>query len=762
MSNGLCDETASSKTITLQLWMESESWLEILAKRNPGDCEGFIKQSILCKTAIAYGIAELLRHDARSHHNSALPWASPDGKCTIDNFAVRYKAPSPGSRPTWKDIEGVDMLSPKLSMNITEPSFLRDENDGNQDDEMGRYLEAEFPSLPEANGETSFVNLSEENSRCHSFGVLLYELFLNRSPKYAEDNCNSEGPSESTTSGGVDLSWEHSRKRIQLVDLRAVGNAETIRLRREKSYPKLPASEGYANLSGGGFPSSLSVVIHNLLDCGEDDHPENAYESIDAVISDLHLLLLDPGRFLFDHLPIYDDNGRTTLPFREYTLYGRENEVAIITEAFCNVSCGKSESLFIGGFSGSGKSRLVNGLKARVDAVGGFILTHKFDQMSQQKSIQDVVARLNDLCLLIKKKISQRDLLILVDDLVKVFDLDWFTFARLLPNIKEFAPLLAVSPVTDIDELEDQLNVRSISFILQRFIGVVSSAAHPVVLFLDDLQWCDKSVLTLVESLLCDATGKTCLLFVGTYRSNEVQDDHEIFSLAKRLKSFGVPTNMLSLEGLNPSDLNTMVSDALCIFPRITEPLSDIIHQKTKGNPFFVLEFMRSLVDRGLLRYSNNTRRWVWDEDDVCSMDLTVNVLHLLSSKMSGLSKSIQSALKVAACFGINMKESVVKTLSAHPEYTDIRDTLDQVIREGYMVKDGTSEFKFVHDKVREAAYSLIPEQDKIQVSWTVQLLYDMIKRCPRLRIMNNHLSSATVPLQSRNVIIFKCQWKSC
>ena len=458
-------------------------------------------------------------------------------------------------------------------------------------------------------------------------------------------------------------------------------------------------------------------MIHNLLDCGEDDRPENSYESLEEVINDLHLLLLDPGRFLFDHVPTYGNDGRMKLSFREHQLYGRVHEVSLITEAFCRVSGGKSESLFIGGFSGSGKSRLVNGLTARIDAVGGYVLTHKFDQMSRDKSILDVVAMFNDLCLLIKKKTPQRDLLILVDDLVQVFGLDWLPFARLLPNIKTIATHLERSADDDGEELNNQLNVRRICFMLQRFIRVVSSAAHPVVLFLDDLQWCDKSVLTLIESLLCDVTGTTCIFFVGTYRSNEVPDDHEIFGLSKRLKSFGVPTTMLSLEGLNPSSLNTMVSDALCIFPRITEPLSDIIYQKTKGNPFFVLEFMRSLVDRGLLDYNTNTYRWVWDDDDVSSMDITGNVLHLLWSKMSGLSTSIQSALKVAACFGIEVKESVLETLSAHPKHSDIRDKLDQVIRMGYMVKVGTSEFKFVHDKVREAAYSLFPEQDRDLVS---------------------------------------------
>jgi predicted ATPase len=229
---------------------------------------------------------------------------------------------------------------------------------------------------------------------------------------------------------------------------------------------------------------------------------------------------------------------------------------------------------------------------------GGYVLTHKFDQLSQEKTMLEAVAMFNDLCQMIRNKNSQQDLLVIVNDLDRVFGSDLSVLARLLPNIKSLAPQLNSSD--DVQESHNQVNLRSICFTLQRFIRVVSSEVHPVVLFLDDLQWCDKSALTLVESLLCDEIGSPCVFFVGSYRSNEVGDDHEIFHLKRRLRSFGVPTTLLSLEGLNPKDLNTMISDALCIFLRISEPLSDIIYQKTKANPFFVRAFMKSLVERGL------------------------------------------------------------------------------------------------------------------------------------------------------------------
>jgi hypothetical protein len=717
-----CGSNNNRDSLTpLRRWTEDDSKK---ARQALGWGAAEYTQNLLRKTAVAYGIGELLRRVRAS-------MVLLDEQLNIDNFVVRTNGDGLSSRPSWRDIKGVDMLSPKLSVNIVEPSFLRgcfQEGNGDDQEEMGGYLEVEIPSHPDADVAAIFISQREEDRRCHLFGVLLNELFSHRPTISAEDTHNEGGTDPISKNG--DAQREPARKRTQLVDLRAAGVTGIRSIthvhdgaRREKSSSALQRG-GYPVSLEEGLPSSIQIVIQNLLECGEDDRPDNAYDSLDEVIKDLHLMLLDPIRFLGDKEPIYDELGNLPLSFREHKLYGRENEVSLITEAFCRVSSGKSESFFIGGFSGSGKSRLVNDLTARVDVVGGYVLSHKFDQMSQEKSMLEVVATFNDLCQLIQDKNSQQDLLVIVNDLVRVFGADLSTLAQLLPNIKALAPHLKSSD--DEQDIDNQMNVRGICFILQQFIRVVSSVTHPVMLFLDDLQWCDKSALTVVESLLCDEVGSNCcLFFVGTYRSNEVAEDHEIFCLAHRLRSFGVPTTMLSLEGLNPKDLNAMISDALCMFPRISEPLSDIIYQKTKGNPFFVLAFMRSLVDRGLLEYSINTRRWVWDEDDVSSMDVTGNVLYLMSSKMSGLSTNIQSALKVAACFGIKIKESVVATLDT--EHSDLRDKLEQAVKEGFMVKVGTSDFKFVHDKVREAAYGLIPENQRSQVSLVVECLYKMV-----------------------------------
>ncbi|KAL7543351.1 hypothetical protein ACHAXR_012671 [Thalassiosira sp. AJA248-18] len=734
----------------LRRWIEAEAKKQISARQYAGFGEKRKNEMILRKTAVAYGIAELVRH-ARAH-----PSANPRSvgeQCCIDNFVVRTlpdDAAAAGRTPrssSWNDVKGLDMLLPGRSLNIVEPFFLRSSfsdvssgsdqegqtsGSGEQEDGMGKYLEVEFfPPRPDdaAGGESAAVSQREEDSRCHLLGVLLYELFSHLSP-YPGARF-----SESELENGGDVLTEPARKKARTLDPTCIAehlsNSAQVEDEIQEQTHSAVHKSSCIPLRELGFPSSICLLVQNLLECGEGDRPEDAYDSLDSVIKDLHLLLLDPSRFLFDHEPTLE-NGSIQLSFRKHLLYGRENEVSSITDAFCRVSSGKSEAFFIGGFSGSGKSMLVNSLTARVDMTEGYVLTHKFDQKytrSKERPLLEVISLFNDLCLLIKQKRSQQDLLVIIKNLTEVFGTDFSVLAQLLPNIQALSSELKQTG-DEKKESGDQMNLRSVCFTLKHFMSVVSSKSHPVMLFLDDLQWCNNSALTVVESILCDLSVSSCLFFVGSYRNTEVQDDHAIFPLMDSLSASGIPTTKLSLEGLNPEDLNTLVSDAMGMFPRICEPLSDIVYQKTKGNPFFVLEFLRSLVDGGLLKYNAKKRRWVWEEDRISSMDITGNVLYLLSSKMNGLSENIQSALKVAACFGIKIKESVVGYLSTDSDYSNIHDGLEQAVREGFMIKImGTADFKFVHDKVREAAYSLITDTEKNKYHYNLgMLLYSTTK----------------------------------
>ena len=206
------------------------------------------------------------------------------------------------------------------------------------------------------------------------------------------------------------------------------------------------------------------------------------------------------------------------------------------------------------------------------------------------------------------------------------------------------------------------------------------------------------------------------MFFVGTYRDNEVRADHDIFNLVERLEISNVRTTKVHLAGLNQDDLNTMISDALCLYPRICKSLTGIVFQKTNGNPFFMMEFVSSLKSRGLLRYNFHQKRWVWNEGMVHGETITDNVVHLLYSKMSCLPRNVQTLLAVMACFGSSTNESVVARLSESQHYSGVRNGMVEALSDGFIRRDEEGYLHFAHDKVREASYNLIHYSVKRQV----------------------------------------------
>jgi predicted ATPase len=185
--------------------------------------------------------------------------------------------------------------------------------------------------------------------------------------------------------------------------------------------------------------------------------------------------------------------------------------------------------------------------------------------MSKERCLLEVVAVINGLCLLIRKKRTQQELRTLSKDITEAFASDFSMLAQLLPNIYALSPsrTAATGGGSGI-----RLNLQSVCFIVQRFMRVVSSKAHPVMVFLDDLQWCDSSALTLIEDILCDSIGSSCF-FVGSYRSNEVEMDHGLFQLIDSLSSHGILMTTLSLEGLTPEALNNMCELEISRVPSI-------------------------------------------------------------------------------------------------------------------------------------------------------------------------------------------------
>ena len=757
--------------IPLRQWMQCETDLGYQSVQ-------LHKETLLRKTTVAYAVSELLIYIMK--HNPFYPNESSFARrssypsaggiiigkmncilyqplntnhlcispsrppaCKMDNFVVRVfpSAERNAGSQSWNNIEGVDMIAPALSLQIILPFISNDffnvdnrqDEGGEETQDMGFNLDVDMGSdLPYENAALSSgggVDRSDELLSCHLFGALVYELFSTLKPYLAvsasvvENNADCLGePSkkksmQSSSSFSLPLQMSHTSQ--------TTNNDDS----RESVMQSQMQQAKYHSLQELGFPTSISLLVRDLLDCGwvEQFQSDNSYPSLRVASRDLHMLVRDPTRFLFG----YRYGGSTTLQVNKDKLYGRDKESSLITDTFCRVSLsGTSEALLIGGYSGSGKSRIVQSIFGQVACAGGYIISQKFDEQLRESALSAVLAAFDKLCLLIAEKNSPQDIQNVVNDLVTVFGPQLSSLVRVLPNINILLQGASNAKSDDHRQpnqafygLDDTSNLNSIKFILQMFMRVVSSSSRPVMLFLDDLQWADSS-LDIVHSILSDIGGSSCVFFVGTYRDNEVksQPNHPLYQFIRNLHSSNVNSTVLYLDGLQQDDLNELVSDALGIFPRLCLSLSAEIHRKTKGNPLFVSEFLGSLVHRGLLQFSVKEGHWVWDEEKINAEDMTENVIHLVSTKMSDLPADTKTTLMIASCFGSKIHSNVISLLNSTSKYSFFTSELNNAVAGGYMVED-RSDYRFVHDKIREASYRLIQANEQKKFHFDIGML---------------------------------------
>lgn len=224
--------------------------------------------------------------------------------------------------------------------------------------------------------------------------------------------------------------------------------------------------------------------------------------------------------------------------------------------------------------------------------------------------------------------------------------------------------------------------------------------------------------LDVIHCILSDIKGHNSVFLVGSYRNNEIEcPNHPLTMLVDKLKEYQVQPTEVHLGGLEAADLNALVSDALGLFPRMTQSLSDIIQRKTEGNPFYVLEFLKSLVERNLLHYSLRERRW---PERIGSEQISEDISDLLALKIGCIPEERRRALIIASCFGTAIGSDAVNAMNEVAEYSFFGRELECAYAEGFMERDSPSSFKFAHDKVREAAYGQLKEEDRDMLHYDI------------------------------------------
>ena len=401
-----------------------------------------------------------------------------------------------------------------------------------------------------------------------------------------------------------------------------------------------------------GIPGPLSAIVMKLL----AKTAEERYQTAAGVAADLRRCLAEweaHGRIAPFPLGTQDVPDRLLIP---ETLYGREREIDALLAAFDRVVAdGTPELVLVSGYSGIGKSSVVNELHKVLVPPRGLFASGKFDQYKRDIPYATLAQAFQSLVRPLLGR-SEAELGRWRDALSEALGPNGQLIVNLVPELE-----LVIGTQPPVADLPPQDAKNRFRMVFRRFLGVFARPEHPLALFLDDLQWLDAATLDLLEDLVTHSEVRH-LLLVGAYRDNEVGPAHPLLRTLEAIREAGGRVQEIVLAPLGLDDVGRLVADALHCEPEPARPLAQLVQEKTGGNPFFAIQFFTALADEGLLAFDPVALAWRWDIDRIRARNYTDNVVELMAAKLKRFSATTQEALKQLACLG-NVVEIATLTL---------------------------------------------------------------------------------------------------
>ena len=463
----------------------------------------------------------------------------------------------------------------------------------------------------------------------------------------------------------------------------------------------------------------LEQIVLKLL----NKNAEERYQTTAGLLADLNhcTAQLDRTGTISDFTIAQEDFAqKLCFPQR---LYGRDTEITKLLEGFELVSTGQFAITLVAGYSGIGKSALVYEVHKPILKHRGYFVSGKYDQLKKNIPYSALLQSLKQLTMQVLSEPEAN-----VEKWKKLLTEKLAGNGKLLIEvIPELELLIGKQPdLSDLPVAESQNRFRDT---LATFVTAFASVEHPLTLFIDDLQWADSSTIQFMNRLAEDANNGY-LYFIGAYRDNEVDGSHPLTIALHELAEKKIAVEQIILKPLSFEHLHQFIADTLKSSLAETKELAKLIEQKTGANPFFTRTFISNLVDENLISYDTKSNRWTWSIQQVQQAQMTDNVVEMMSRRIQKINHESQQLLKIASCLGssFDLKSLAIITHKTQQQTAKVlwqsltsgflfpldsnyktAETMDEVI-DTHRVK-----YRFAHDRVQQAAYSLLSEDERLQ-----------------------------------------------
>ena len=488
-------------------------------------------------------------------------------------------------------------------------------------------------------------------------------------------------------------------------------------------------------------PEYLNNIVKKLM----AKNAEKRYQSARGLFKDLNKAEAAYNSGTTDSFELGEDDSSShfNIPGK---LYGREQEIGSLLEAFEKVCEGSREVVMVSGYSGVGKSALVKEIHKPVTGKKAYFIRGKYDQYQTNKPYYGMIEAYRKL---IQQFLVEGDERIAEwkDIFLEAFGPNGQLMIDVIPELE-----LIIGKQPPVTELVGDAAKTRFTLLFRNFIRALTSTGNPLVVFLDDLQWADNETINIIHDLLKLARNEESkkLFLIGAYRDNEVSEAHPLIIMLEQVKKYDVKIIDLKLLPIRKEDVQQMVIDTFnCNLEKAAE-LAEIVYKKTGGNPFFVNQFLTSLHLDGLVNFNTHTGEWDWDIQKITSRGYTDNIIDLMARKIEKLEPAAIEALKIASALGAQFSLDTLMLIVGQ-EKSYLIEELRKSVDAGLITQDSYSNeeveiYEFLHDRIQQASYSFLGEDELLDLHYKIgTTLLAEYRKNERYELFDlvNHLNQA-------------------